>query len=247
MSCSRPDGGERPVGGLGREGEDVLVGGADRDCAPAAAPAPGPGDLGRREPQLGRRGADREDANRSGHAAMIRAMAEGPSRRQPFFGTYTPMPSGNARPVAHHLGRLRLAVDEADAPDRAVRTGADAVGRDHDADVGVVEGAVGTDAEAERRSRGEGLLAERLARGRLEHRAQELAVGVVLVDDPGEHARHVELAVRRARRSRLGVSSSFSGRDEQLLVDGGRSGAPGAVGAVASARGVVPTVGNGPV
>ena len=47
---------------------------------------------------------------------------------QPFFGTYTPMPSGNARPVAHRLRRLRLVVDEPDALDRALGTGTDAVG-----------------------------------------------------------------------------------------------------------------------
>src|SRR5947199_4986931 len=86
----------------------------------------------------------------------------------------------------HDLGRLRLAVDETDPAHRPLRAGADALARDRDPDVGVVESAVGPDAEAERRPGREGRGAQNLAGGGLQDRPQVAAVCVVLVDDAAD-------------------------------------------------------------
>src|SRR4029450_13105149 len=57
--------------------------------------------------------------------------------------------------AAHRLGRLRLAVDETDSAYRALRARTDALARDRDPDVGVVERSARPDAEAERRRAGD--------------------------------------------------------------------------------------------
>ena len=100
-----------------------------------------------------------------------------------------PMPSGNGRSVADGLRRLRLAVDEADAADRAVAVDrARRRQRQLDADVGVPERPLVVDGEAEGR-------AARVGRDGVQHRGvedppHERPVRVVLGDDAGEDARH---------------------------------------------------------
>ena len=92
---------------------------------------------------------------------------------------------GEGEAAVHRLGRLRLAVLERDASHRPGAVArADALGVDHDADVGVVDRAVGADTEPERRAGRERLRAERLARRRRQDRAHERAVGVVLAITP---------------------------------------------------------------
>ena len=128
---------------------------------------------------------------------------------------------GEGETTRHDLGRLGLAVHEADPAHVArVVAGSDAACCDHDADVREIEGAVGRDAEPERRPGGERLGPEdrRPAAG-CSTVATERPFGVVLVDHAGEHARHVP-AVLRCRHDGVGRGERPCLRvDERRLVD----------------------------